>query len=121
MVVHRPVSMTVTRTVSVGDVVLFVVLMLPVHVKPTVVLIVWQHLVLQCVKMHVLAVVQHVSIHVDSNVVHAHLSVLLDAVPHVILHVSDTAGIRVISIVFILVVNYVAVALICAIHVLVCV
>lgn len=119
-VVHHLVSMIVIRTVLGGAVDPFVALMQQVHVKPTAVSIAWQHLVLPCVKMHVVVVVQHVSIRVDSNAVLVRPNVLLDVEQLAISHALDIANIHVTSIVFILAVSYAVDVLSYATHVLVC-
>lgn len=88
------VSMTATLIALDGDVDLYVVLNLLGHVKRTAELIVCNLLVLQCVLTPVPIDVLHVSIHVDSNVEHAHLSVRLDVVQTVILHVRNVVNIH---------------------------
>lgn len=119
--VRHLVNTTAIRTVLVGVAVPYVELMLPVHVKLTAVLTAWLHLVLLCVKMHVLDVVQHVSIHVDSNAVHVHLNAQLAVELHVISHVRHIVVIHVILIVFIPVVTCVVVVPNYATHALACV
>lgn len=84
--------------------------------KLTADLIAWLLHVLQCVKMRVLDVVQHALTLVDSNAVHALLSVQLDVELHVILIVQKIVQIHVVRIVYILVQKNVVDVQIYAIH-----
>lgn len=90
--VLHPVSTIVTRIAWDGVVVQFVVLMLLVHVNPTVVSIVVVLLVLLCVPMHVLISVLRVLTLVICNAEHAPLCALLDVEPNVILHVPKNVN-----------------------------